>query len=142
VFSGRLDPDLALFGFALGKSDARGSGNVADPGWFFVFQEQPHTPQFGLDIGSPDQAGTAPASWDDLAWPHLVDAGHSPDELGYIDLGAMWPLTAALEVANDPAWHLTATGPGGSFARGADHGAITQQRPVQVALHASLMLLP
>ena len=142
VFGGRLDPDLAFFGFALAKAGARGSGTAADPGWFFVFQEQPHAPRFGLDIGSPAQAGTAPASWDDLAWPHLVAAAHSPDELGYIDLGAALPLTAALEVPNGPAWHLTAGGAGKPFARGADHAAITQQRPVRVAMHASLMLLP
>jgi hypothetical protein len=141
AFGGRLDPDLAFFGFALAKADARGSGTTADPGWFFVFQEQPHAPRFGLDVGAPEQTGATPASWDDLAWSHLVATGHSPDELGYIDLGASLPVTAALEVPDGPAWHLTAAGAGQPFARGADHAAITQQRPVRVAMHASLMLL-
>jgi hypothetical protein len=143
VFSGRLAPDVAFFGFDLAKTEARGSGTSADPGWFFVFQEQPHEPRFGLDIGAADghDAGATPASWDDLAWPHLVAAGHSPDELGYIDLGAALPNTAALEVPGGFAWHLSAAGPGQPFARGADHAAITQQRPVRVAMHASQMLL-
>jgi hypothetical protein len=144
VFSGRLAPDVAFFGFHLAKTEARGSGTSADPGWFFVFQEQPHEPRFGLDLGAADghDAGATPASWNDLAWPHLVAAGHSLDELGYIDLGAALPNTAALEVTGGFGWHLSAAGPGKPFARGADHAAITQQRLVRVAMHASQMLLP
>ncbi|MFN0248733.1 MAG: hypothetical protein ACKV2T_17725 [Kofleriaceae bacterium] len=141
-FGGHLDPDLAFFGFELAKSDARGTGTAADPGWFVVFQEQPHAPRFGLDIGVPEQAGTAPGSWNDLAWPHLVAAGHLPDEISYIDLDAELPRTAALESVGGAAWHLTSASVGGPFARGSDHAAITLQRPVRVAMHASLMLLP
>lgn len=142
VFGGRLEPDVAFYGFELVKADARGSGTMADPGWFFVFQEQPHEPRFGLDIGTADDTGATPPSWDQLAWPHLVAAGHSPDELGYIDLGAELPHTAALEEVGGFGWHLNAAGTGRPFARGADHAAITQQRLVRVAMHASQMLLP
>lgn len=128
--------------FELVKADARGSGTTADPGWFFVFQEQPHEPRFGLDIGTAGDIGATPTSWDELAWPHLVAAGHSPDELGYIDLGAELPHTAALEVVGGFGWHLTPAGSGRPFARGADQAAITQQRLMRVAMHASQMLLP
>jgi hypothetical protein len=142
VFGGRLAPDVAFFGFELAKATARGNGTTADPGWFFVFQEQPHEPRFGLDIGTPQDTGATPTSWDQLAWPHLVAVGHSPDELEYIDLAAELPHTATLEVAGGFGWHLTAAGAGRPFARGADHAAITQQRPVRVAMHAAQMLLP
>jgi hypothetical protein len=141
VFGGRLPPDVAFFGFELGKAIARGSGTPEDPGWFVVFEEQPHEPRFGLDIGDADDTGAAPAKWDDLAWPHLVAPGHSSDELGYIDLAAELPHTAALEVVGGFGWHLSAAGAGRPFARGADHAAITQQRPVRVAMHARQMLL-
>jgi hypothetical protein len=36
IFFGRLDPDVALFGFDLDATTARGN-----PGWFFVLQQQP-----------------------------------------------------------------------------------------------------
>ena len=140
TFAGRLDPDVAFYGFALAKADARGDGTTANPGWFFVFQEQPHAPRFGLHVGTADQTGTTPGTWDALAWPHLVATGHSPDEIGYIDLSTSLPMTAALELPDGRAWHLVASAPGKPFARGADHAAITQQQPVRVALHASLML--
>jgi hypothetical protein len=144
AFGGRLGPDVAFFGFALDKVAARGTGTTADPGWFFVFQEQPHMPRFGLDLGAPDgsDVGRTPASWDDLSWPQLVAAGHPPSEIGYIDLGSSMPNTTALEVDGGPAWHLTAGGAGKPFARGADQAAITCQRPVRVAMHAAQMLLP
>ena len=83
----------------------------------------------------------APARWDDLAWPHLIATGQSLDEIDYIDLGAALPNTAALEGPGGAGWHLTSAAPGGPFARGSDHAAITQQRPVRVAMHASQMLL-
>jgi hypothetical protein len=134
VFGGRLSPDVSFFGFDLSVEQARGP--AGDPGWFFVFQEQPGEPRFGLDVSAP--AGP-PASWNDLAWTHLAAAADLPG-LGYIDLAAALPQTAALELPGGPAWHLTAAAAGKPFARGSDHAAITLQRPVRVAVHASQML--
>jgi hypothetical protein len=51
VFRGDLEPDLVFFGFSLTAAQARGGG--ADPGWFFVLQQQPGEPRFGLDVGAP-----------------------------------------------------------------------------------------
>jgi hypothetical protein len=129
LFSGRLDPDVAFFGFDLSKEQARGS--ATDPGWFFVFQEQPSEPRFGLDVSGPPGA---PTSWNDLAWTHLAE------QTTYIDLGTPLPQTDALEHPGGPAWHLTPSAPGKPFARGSDHAAITLQRPVRVAFHAAEML--
>jgi hypothetical protein len=45
VFTGRLNPDIAFFGFNLTADEARGDGNTA--GWYIVFQEHPTAPRFG-----------------------------------------------------------------------------------------------
>jgi hypothetical protein len=135
VFSGRLAPDVAFFGFDLSTEQARGNAN--DPGWFFVFQEQPSEPRFGLDVSAPPGA---PTSWNELAWTHLAASQTALAQIAYVDLGAPLPQTDALEHAGGPAWHLTAASPGKPFARGSDHAAITLQRPVRVAFHAAEML--
>ncbi|MGN6106368.1 MAG: hypothetical protein ACTHU0_14770 [Kofleriaceae bacterium] len=135
IFSGRLSPDVSFFGFDLSVDQARGAGG--DSGWFFVFQEQPSEPRFGLDVSAP--AGP-PASWDELAWTHLAATPEALTQLGYIDLGAALPQTSALELSGGPAWHLDSAGPGKPFARGSDHAAITLQRPMRVAVHATEML--
>jgi hypothetical protein len=136
VFGGRLRPDVAFFGFDLTEAQVR--GGPSDPGWFFVFEEQPGEPKFGLDIAAEEPPPLT--SWNDLAWNHLaVD----PSTIAYIDLpGEANEIGAirALEVAGGAAWHVEADGAGLPFARGADHAVITHQRPVRVAIHASKML--
>jgi hypothetical protein len=47
LFRGSLSPDVTYLGFALTADAARGS--LQDPGWFFVFQNHPSEPRFGLD---------------------------------------------------------------------------------------------
>ncbi len=133
VFAGRLPPDVAFFGFAIEEAVVRGADTEANPGWFFVFEEQPGEPRFGLEV----VASAKPlASWDELAWPDLaLDAS----TLHYIDLAEEVPAARALQTVGGAAWHA---GPGPLIARGADHAAITSQRPVRVAVHASQMLPP
>jgi len=43
IFFGRLEPDVALFAFDFTAADAR-----RDNGYFFVLQEHPSEPRFGL----------------------------------------------------------------------------------------------
>lgn len=50
MFRGSLEPDLVFFGFNLGVDQARGGPST--PGWFFVIQQQPTEPRFGLDVGA------------------------------------------------------------------------------------------
>src|SRR5439155_697787 len=70
-FRGQLPPDLVFLGFDLDVDEARGS--ATDPGWFFVFQEQPTAPRFGFDEApDPPRPGTAPGSWSDLDWSRLA----------------------------------------------------------------------
>ena len=69
LFRGRIDPDITFLGFDLTEAEARGT--TTDPGWFFVIQEQPTAPRFGLD-----EMRTGPLdTWNDLAWS---DVGTAP----------------------------------------------------------------
>lgn len=79
-------PGTTLLGFDLSASAPAGPAGVAqppgDPGWFFVFQEHPTEPRFGLDTG--DQALTA---WRDLSWPHV----RTRDGGGYVAVSTSTP---------------------------------------------------
>jgi hypothetical protein len=68
IFRGTLGPDITFFGFNLSVDDARGGTAAAPLGFFFVFQEQPTEPRFGLE---PDAAGTV-QRWEDLAWTNFT----------------------------------------------------------------------
>jgi hypothetical protein len=70
IFRGTLTPDITFFGFNLSVADAVG-GTAASPlGFFFVFQEQPTEPRFGLEPQSTDPV----AQWEDLAWTNFGGA--------------------------------------------------------------------
>jgi hypothetical protein len=62
VMAGRLKPDVAFFGFAIAQNDAVGSGNSSQPGWFFVIQEHPCAPRFGVEPDAPPGALTPGAN--------------------------------------------------------------------------------
>ena len=67
IFRGTLSPDITFFGFNLSVDDARGGTQAAPLGFFFVFQEQPTEPRFGLE---PESAGPV-TQWEDLAWTNF-----------------------------------------------------------------------
>jgi hypothetical protein len=68
IFRGTLSPDITFLGFNLSAADARG-GTAASPlGYFFVFQEQPTEPRFGLEPQSSDPV----TQWEDLAWTNFA----------------------------------------------------------------------
>lgn len=50
LFRGALDPDIAFFGFDIAVEEA-----IGHPGWYFVLQQQPTEPRFGVD--GPPAAG-------------------------------------------------------------------------------------
>ena len=54
LFRGTLKPDVTFLGFALTDKEA-----IAEPGWFFVIQEQPTEPRFGMDVANFDET----AAW-------------------------------------------------------------------------------
>ncbi len=77
LFRAEIEPDLRFFGFDLTIKKAKGtvaSNDFPDDkhGWFFVIQEVPGEPRFGMDISyeatkQPD-GNPAPDTWNNLAW--------------------------------------------------------------------------
>src|SRR5262245_7653704 len=123
VFRGTLDPDVTFLGFDLTKDEA-----VADPGWFFVLQQQPTEPRFGLDEApfeeNPGAAIPPLRTWNDLSWAHLAANAEQLKAISNvvvrsIDLVPTQPVT-------------------GTWGRNSGHMAyITRQLPVRVAIHAT-----
>jgi len=130
VFRGTLSPDVTFLAFDLTAAEARGGGTKQ--GWFFVIQQQPTEPRFGLDESEEWKPGQ-PKDWGDLSWGHLVGetsqasmthapvAGSRPASWSGLDpLGLKWSASAqSAQIAN-----------------------IALQRPVRVAIHADDMLPP
>jgi hypothetical protein len=142
VFEGRLDPDIAFFGFDFLPSEVRGDPDpTKDQGWFFILQDQPTEPLFGLDADDGRYAAQ-PTSWSDLNWAHLAADSAALEGLGYINLDADLPDTSLIApAAGDPplAWHAEqGRGPAGGNASDLAH--ITLQRPFRVAIHGLDML--
>jgi hypothetical protein len=107
IFGGSFDPDITFVGFDLADHQLDDGD-----GWFFVIQEQPTEPRFGLD----DQVGprTDPVTeWADATW---ADTGLEP--------GAHLVPSAISAVGLGPLPHA-----------GAIAAAFFQQ-PVRVAVHA------
>lgn len=142
LFEGRLHPDISFFGFDLLAEQVRGHDDPAqDQGWYFMLQEQPTEPLFGLDADD-GRYGAAPRSWLDLNWANLASDADALEGLGYIDLDADLPDTSLVAAQpGDPAvaWHAS-RGRGPAGANGSDLAHITLQRPFRVAIHGSDML--
>jgi len=130
IFTGRLNPDIAFFGFNLTAEEASGDGSTL--GWYIVFQEPPTAPRFG-PTRSTNAFGSKPAHWRDLDWSQLVANETDYDTLTYINCSKS-PLAGVA---------LADNGTGGQhrFGFSAAHMAHIMFRPaVQVAIHASIIL--
>src|SRR5690606_23352221 len=73
IFKADVKPDIKFFGFDLTLPEARGQetpqNESDDWGYYFVIQQIPGEPRFGMDIKfDPDEDSTTPITWDDLAW--------------------------------------------------------------------------
>ena len=128
LFQGTMKPDITFLGFDLTEEEARGTTDPADPpGWFFVIQQQPTEPRFGLDEatgfgGDPGELG----DWNELSWGHLV-----PDEPSFQTLSYVSVVGRLAGLRLDSAeWGLNA----------AHMAYITLQRPVRIAVHADDVL--
>ncbi len=140
-FHGRLNPDVAFFGFSLTAAQAIGAKDATDAtqdqGWFFVLQEQPAEPRFGLDTG--DSFAGSVSQWNELAWTNLAaDAGELAN-ITYIDLNRALPDVRPLDTGSEPAWHAD-SGLGRTGSQAAHIANITLQQPVRIAIHGSDML--
>ncbi len=129
IFKAEIDPDIHFLGFDLTSSVVKGNPDpdAGDPGWFFVIQERPGEPRFGLDSLS-DESPDEPTTWNDLAWEHLDDF----ETLGCVDFDVHVPSVATITDPSDVKfeWGRNA----------ADMAYILYQVPVMVAFHAADML--
>jgi hypothetical protein len=98
IFRGTLSPDMTFLGFNLTAADARGGTDTSPDGFFFVFQEQPSEPRFGLEP-TPDISPVP--HWADLAWTNfaITSGGARPRSLAIAQ-----PPPSSI-IANSP-WRL------------------------------------
>jgi hypothetical protein len=68
IFRGSLNDDMSFLGFNLSVADAYGGTAASPEGFFFVFQQQPSEPRFGLE---PTEASNPTTHWADLAWTNF-----------------------------------------------------------------------
>ena len=120
LFRGTLKPDVTFLGFALTKKEA-----IADPGWFFVIQEQPTEPRFGMDVANFEKPLPDLETWNDLTWRHLADTEAELKALSHASTKTTLP-----DVADKAKWGKNS----------AHQAYITLQRPVRIAIHAKEMI--
>lgn len=140
-FKGQLGEDVSFFGFTLPTELQQGlkGGGITGDDWYFVLQEVPGAPRFGLDLRargwekdatlySPKPTTPGALDWTHLGGPMLapVDAN-----LKYLDIDADGTL-ADLKADGTPTRTLRVTS--ASFA------ACTVQQPIQVFIPFNLLL--
>jgi hypothetical protein len=137
VFVGRIDPGLLLLGFDLGATPSQVRGDGGTPGWYFVFQEHPTSPRFGLNEPAPGAAtfGTTPSQWRTLDWSQVVATAAQYAALTYFNCAQCPQQGVELTDAGTGSVHR--------FGFSAAHMAhILFQPAVQVAIHGSLLVAP
>jgi len=129
IFRAEIPPDLRFFGFDLTVASARGAADPRQPGddwgWFFVIQQLPGDPRFGMDLSFNRPDTSKPISWDDLAWDRFP-----------ADMTMVQPLV--------PPSNFVPAAPGESLGQwgksAAEMANILYQKPVMIAVHAKEML--
>ncbi len=126
AFRGSVSPDITFLGFTNLTTDEVKQPN---PGWFFIIQQQPGEPLFGLDIGN--KFGAPVTDWNELTWQHLVKTEADFVNLKHLRLKSGAPnLPDTSQLPKPPEW-----------GRNAAHMArITLQKPVRIAIHASFLI--
>ena len=100
IFRGTLPDDITFLGFNLSEADAKGGTPQSPDGFFFVFQQQPSEPRFGLE---PVEDTSPITHWSDLAWTNFGGGGGGGDiPFKLPDLGLT---TRAMTIKTSP-WRL------------------------------------
>jgi hypothetical protein len=130
LFTAEVSPDIRFFGFDLTIAQAKGADKprteTDDWGWYFIIQELPGEPRFGMDIAfDPDDDPATPITWNDLSWDRMpAGAFISPT---VAPLPSFFNQLSA-ELKSQWGHHA------------ADMATILFQRPVMIAVHAREML--
>ncbi len=69
IYRGTLPDDMTFLGFNLSVDDARGGTKTSPDGFFFVFQQPPAEPRFGLELTEVRQPTVR---WAELAWSNFA----------------------------------------------------------------------
>ncbi len=106
IFRGTLPTDITFLGFNLSLDDARGGTAQSPEGFFFVFQQQPSEPRFGLE---PVEDATPITHWADLAWTNFGggDGGGGGGGAAVFKLPDLGNTTRAKMIKASP-WRLSA----------------------------------
>lgn len=83
IFRGTLPSDITFLGFNLSRDDAKGGTAASPHGFFFVFQQQPSEPRFGLE---PVEDTNPITHWADLAWTNFGGDEGPPFQLPSLGL--------------------------------------------------------
>lgn len=127
LFHAEIGPDIYFFGFDMTIDQARGAAHPTQPnddwGWYFILQQIPGEPRFGMDITfSPDDPHKF--TWDDLSWANFAK------DLPFVDINKKPSFFNQLAADLKAQW--------GDHS--ADMASILFQEPVMVAVHAKEML--
>lgn len=140
LYHAKVEPDIYFFGFDLTVDEARGDPEEDDkPGWFFVFEERPGEPLFGLDV---ERRGALQV-WNDLSWEDIMP-GFSDGQL--IELAAVPTPTLATEepsggdIEKADQWQEDHQLEWRSDIHAGELAYILFQAPMRVAIHASELL--
>jgi hypothetical protein len=122
LFRATRAPDITMLGFPLTEQQVRGADSKAQghAGWFFVLQEQPTEPRFGLDVAT--TFGGVPEHWSGLSWGQLAPDENALRQITYVSIDGL----LQGKILDNVPW-----------GRNSAHMAfITRQRPFRVAIHA------
>jgi hypothetical protein len=136
LFKATLSPDVTLIGFDLDAPTARGSQQAGQPqGWFFVFQQNPGEPRFGLEPAPDPYAVPTVDQWNELSWANFAATQADLDQLTFLPASTSPQSVAIGEGPENPgdaqnAWNRDA----------AQTAFVLLNRPARIAIHAELML--
>lgn len=125
LFRGTLKPDVTFLGFDLTDVEAVGKPPNDPNGWFFVIQQQPTEPRFGLDVADFEKPQPPPLNtWDDLSWRHLANTEPELKALTHASAKTTLPTLQGMTWGKNSA----------------NQSFITLQHPVRIAIHARKMI--
>jgi hypothetical protein len=137
AFRASWGSDVTVLGFDL--TDKQALYDNDGLGWFFVIQQPPTEPGFGLDEPVDNATfGSPPATWADLSWANLVANPADLRTANYVGIGRL-PSTLRLPAkAADPAGTPVTQA---TWGRNSAHMAIiTEQTAFRLVIHASQWL--
>ena len=133
LFRGTLKPDVTFLGFDLTEAQAKGEPPHDPDGWFFVIQQQPTEPCFGMDVADFTKAPpTLNTTWNELSWRHMAPTEEALKALSHVALDSIKSVVPNID---------TQTIDKATWGTNSSHLAyITLQRPMRIAIHAREMI--